>query len=221
MKKIILSIIISSCVLLTAKAQEKRLNLYGGYVFDDNIDTYYDYYNYVNGKIKGGFQYGAGIEFMVKPDYGIELLWEGQSTTAPVKYYATGYLFEKSAVVDLSLNYALLAGTRYAQNPGGKLEGYGSFMLGALFASATNPENNVSNSATKFAWGLRLGGNIWATDKIGFKVQGQLLSAVQSVGGSLYFGTGGAGAGVSTYSTMLQFSVSGGLVFRLGTKSQN
>jgi hypothetical protein len=32
----------------------------------------------------------------------------------------------------------------------------------------------------------------------------------------LYFGTGGAGAGLSSYSSMLQFGLGGGLVFKLG-----
>jgi hypothetical protein len=42
-----------------------------------------------------------------------------------------------------------------------------------------------------------------------------LLSAVQAVGGGLYFGTGGAGAGVSGFSTFYQFSLGGGLVFKI------
>jgi len=70
--------------------------------------------------------------------------------------------------------------------------------------------------AEKFAWGLRLGGIIWTPGRVGIKLQAQLLSAVQSAGGSVYFGTGGAGAGVSMYSSMYQFGVGGGLVFALG-----
>jgi hypothetical protein len=217
MKKIFLLLALIGGTWFSSGAQEKRLNLYGGYVFDDSFDAYYDYYNYLNGKIKGGFQYGAGLEFMVKPDYGVELLYIGQSTTAPVHYYYTGYFAEKSTIIDLSLNWALLAGTRYADSNNGKFQGYGSFMLGALFASASSKENGLSESGTKFGWGLRLGGNVWLSDKIGLKIQGQLLSAVQSIGGSLYLGTGGAGAGVSTYSSMLQCTVGGGLVFRFGT----
>ena len=52
--------------------------------------------------------------------------------------------------------------------------------------------------------------------KVAIKLQGQLMSAVQSAGGGLYFGTGGAGAGVSTYSSMYQFGLGGGLVISLG-----
>jgi hypothetical protein len=40
------------------------------------------------------------------------------------------------------------------------------------------------------------------------------MSAVQSAGGGLYFGTGGGGAGVSTYSSMYQFGLGGGLAFQ-------
>jgi hypothetical protein len=215
MKKVLFAIALMSVTFLS-NAQEKRLNLYGGYVFDDNFESFYDSYNYVNGKIKGGLQYGAGLEFMVKHDYGVELLYIGQSTTAPTHYYSSGYYFEKYSEFDLGLNFAMLAGTRYTESPNGKLEGYGSFMLGALFANVKNPDNGLSETGTKFAWGLRLGGNIWFNDHVGLKIQGQLLSAVQSVGGSLYFGTGGAGAGVSTYSSMLQFTAGGGLVFKFG-----
>ena len=41
------------------------------------------------------------------------------------------------------------------------------------------------------------------------------MSPVQGAGGGFYFGTGGAGAGVSTYSTIYQFNVGGSINFRL------
>ena len=78
-----------------------------------------------------------------------------------------------------------------------------------------NPDNGKTGNATKFAWGIKAGVNIWLSDKIGLKLQGGLLSAVQSVGGGLYFGTGGAGAGVSGYSTFYQWTLGGGLIFDL------
>jgi len=221
MKKFSFSAIMLSLISVIAFGQgEKRINLYGNYVFDDSFDSYYDAYNYYSGKIKGGFQYGAGIEFMLKESYGLELLYMGQSTTAPTTYYDDAtFQGVQTANLDLNLNWAMLAGGRHMMRPGSKFEGYGGLMLGALFISAENPNNHKSNSATKFAWGIRLGGNIWASDKVAIKLQAQLLSAVQSVGGGLYFGTGGAGAGVSTYSSMLQFGLGGGLAFRLGGSS--
>jgi hypothetical protein len=102
------------------------------------------------------------------------------------------------------------------KKPGSKVEGFGGGMLGAAFINVKNPDNGNDNSATKFAWGLRLGANIWASERVGIKLQGQLMSAVQGAGGGLYFGTGGGGVGVSTYSSMLQFGLGGGLTFALG-----
>jgi hypothetical protein len=79
-----------------------------------------------------------------------------------------------------------------------------------------SPSRETSGSVNKFAWGLKLGANIWATPRVGIKLQAHLLSIVDGAGGGLYFGTGGVGAGVSTYSTFYQFGLGGGLTFRLG-----
>jgi hypothetical protein len=202
---------------ISAGAQDVRLNAYGSYVFDDGVDSYYDQNSYYNGTIKGGFQWGGGLEYMARPNQGIELLYIGQSTTAPMEYYQDG---AKAATFDVNMSYLMLASNRYIKKPQGKVEGYGGLMLGAAFFSVKNPKTSYSGSATKFAWGARLGANIWASEKVGIKLQAQLLSAVQSAGGGLYFGTGGAGAGVSTYSSMYQFSLGGGLVFNLSSHSK-
>ena len=89
-------------------------------------------------------------------------------------------------------------------------------MGGVVYPKATSADDDIADdSATKFAWGLRIGGVIWASEKVGVRLQAQLLSAVQSMGGGFYFGTGGAGAGVTSYSTIYQFGLGGGLVFKV------
>jgi hypothetical protein len=219
MKKYLLLSILSVFIVTTSFAQtEKRLNLYGSYVFDDSFDSYYDSYNYYYGTIQGSFQYGAGLEFMLKPEYGIELLWHGQNTTAPTYYLSEGYfgLQERYTEFDLNVNYALIGFNRHMMAPNNKVEAYMGLMLGMAFSHVENPDNGNTDNAEKFSWGARLGLNLWASDRVGIKLQTQILSVVQSVGGSLYFGTGGAGAGVSTYSSFLQFGLGGGLTFRLG-----
>ncbi len=126
----------------------------------------------------------------------------------------------KNANVNLGVNYIMVGGMRSMQRPGSKAEPYGGFLLGMAIINADNPETGTSSNATKFAWGLRLGTNIWASDRVGIKLQMQLLSVPQGAGGGLYFGTGGAGAGITTYSTILQFALGGGLVFKLGSDSK-
>ena len=204
------------CFFITASSQTTRLNGYALYVFDDKFDSYYSPGDYYEGKFKGGLQWGVGIEYMPTPMNGIELLYLNQQTTAPTTYAAPGISGIKTTNFDVGLNWAMLAFNRHMMKPGSKVEGFGGGMLGAAFINVDNPDNNSSNSATKFAWGLRLGANIWASEKVAIKLQGQLMSAVQGAGGGLYFGTGGGGAGVTTYSSMLQFGLGGGITFALG-----
>src|SRR4051812_39147105 len=68
-------------------AQGVRLNLYGAYVFDDYFEVYGDSYNYFHGTIKGGAQWGAGLEVSVRGDaYSLELLYQRQDTHAPTTW---------------------------------------------------------------------------------------------------------------------------------------
>lgn len=211
-QKLLLALLIVT-IHTTANAQNIRLNAYSSYVFDDRVDSYYDNTNYYEGKIKGGLLFGAGVEFMIHPSQGFELIYLRQSTTAPMKYYSNGI---KNTVFDLGVNYIMIASNRYFRQSGSKVEGYGGAMIGADILSLKDPTNSNSTTKTKLAWGIRGGMNYWVSDNIGIKLQAQLLSAVQSVGGGFYFGTGGSGAGLSSYSSMYQFGLGGGLTFKMG-----
>lgn len=212
MKQKFSSLLIACLFFVVANAQQTRLNLYGAYVFDDKIDSYWDNNaGYYKGRINGGFQWGAGIEYQVNPFYGIELKYLRQDAKAPMAFLvdAGG---PKAADFDLGLNYILIGGKRYL--PKGKLEPFGGMALGAAILSIKNPSTNYQLTRTKFAWNLNAGLNLWAAENVGIKFQAQLLSAVQSIGGGMFVGTGGVGGGINSYSSMLQFSLGGGLVFR-------
>jgi hypothetical protein len=215
MKKIILlSTLIISAISASAQLHGIRLNGYAAYVFDNSFDTYYSSNTYLEGKIKGGLQWGAGLEFLPNEDYGIEIVYYRQDTKAPISYdYGIG-LAERE--IDLGVNYIMAGGVRYMNTGNEKLQPYGGLLLGAAIFSNKAPEGDEEDSYVKFAWGARVGVNIWASEKVGIKLQAQLLSAVQGFGGGLYLGTGGAGAGVSSYSTLLQFGLGGGLCFKIG-----
>ena len=211
LRKTIFAFILLAGLAGTSFAQNVRLNGYSSYVFDDDVDSYYDPYNYYNGTIKGGYCWGIGAEFLPAPTKGIELKYLRRSTTAPMEYYKTTL---KHSTFDVNLNYILLGGNNYFKT-GGKVEPYAGADIGMALIYVTNQDNGAEDNVTKFAWGLKLGTNIWINEKIGLKLQADLLSAVQSAGGGLYFGTGGAGAGVSTYSTMYQWGLGGGLTFKI------
>lgn len=214
MKKVILIALIAVAGF-SANAQDINISAYGGYAFDNSFDSYYDFGEYYEGKIKGGFQWGAGIEYRPQPSMGIEFLYLRQDSHSPTTYRLDNRPGVQFTDFDLGINYIMLGGNKYVRRMGSKVEGYGGLMAGVFTASVTNPDNRRKDNATKFAWGGKLGGTFWATDSIGIKLQMQLLSAVQGVGGGLYFGTGGISTGVSSYSTIYQFSLGGGLVFNL------
>jgi hypothetical protein len=216
--RIILSFLLFVVVTGMVNAQEIRLNGFSSYVFDDNVDSYYSPTSYFNGTIKGGLQWGAGLEYLVNPSKGIELKYLRQDANAPMEYYDPNAVLNnvKYETFDVAINYILLGGNNYFKLQNEKVEPYAGGSIGMAIVDVTNPTSGNSDNVTKFAWEIKLGTNIWMSEKVGLKLQAGMVSAVQSAGGSLYFGTGGAGAGVSTYSTMLQFSLGGGLTFKLG-----
>lgn len=214
MRRIYLFVAFVTMVCGTSYAQEFRVNGYTGYTFDDAIDSYYSNTDYFNGTIKGTFRWGGGLEYILRDRYGVELLYLRQDTKAPVRYYDRG---EKQTNLDLAANWIMLGGTNYMK-VNDIVEPYGGIQAGAVVYNIKNPAQNGSYTGTKFAWGLKLGTNLFFSRTVGIKLQADLLSAVQAVGGGLYFGTGGAGTAVSTYSTILQFNLGGGLVFRFKPK---
>ncbi len=217
MKKSIVFLFSTILFIGTITAQKKpdiRLNGYAGYVFDDAIDSYYDVNNYYRGTIKGAFQWGVGVETKINRGTGVELLYMRQDTKAPMTYLG-GAGLPKNKDFGIGMNYIMLGINRYfGANP--KVEPYIGPMLGMAIASIKNSDPGGSSSITKFAWGFRGGANIWASPKVAIKLQMQLLSATQGFGGGAYFGTGGVGVGLQSYSSVLQFGLGGGLAFKLG-----
>jgi len=212
MKKFLMASILLIVSASATKAQGFRLNGYALYTFDDRVESFQSNTQYFEGKIRGGLTWGVGAEFLIKPEYGIELSYYRMDTKAPINYFSQG---PKSSTFDVALNWIMLGGVRYLKvNP--KVEPYGGLMLGVGIIDTENPNNGNSQGSTEFAWGLKGGVNLWATDRVGIKLQTNLMSMVQAVGGGLYFGTGGAGVGVSAFSSLLQFSLGGGLVIKMG-----
>jgi hypothetical protein len=223
MKRIYLSVIIFFAIVFSAQSQEKRVNLYGGYVFDDGIDQFNDYNSYVNATVKGGFQYGASIEFIAPSEIGLELLYIGQSTTMPVSFNSSFSTGTRNGTYDVNLNYALVSLNKYSRS--GKMEGYGGLMMGCLFSNSDNIGNkdslgtnygSISSSSTHFSWGLKLGLNYWVGNNVGLKFQAQFLSTSQAYGGGTYYGGYYGYYDYYSYINMFQWNFSTGLVFRFG-----
>jgi hypothetical protein len=204
----------------TLSAQGLRLNLYGAYVFDDYFEVYADSYNYFQGTIKGGAQWGAGLEVSIREAYSLELLYQRQDSHAPTTWQTGINTVSTFEDLTVDLNYMMLAGNRHVLLKEGQIETYAGLMAGVAVLNVTNESSSSTTSLTKFAWGMRMGMNVWASEKFAVKLQAQLISAVQAAGGGAYFGTGGSGVAVTSYSTIYQFSLGGGLAFKMGNKDE-
>ncbi len=214
MKKIILLLAFAG-TMTTMMAQHARINFYGAYTFDDGFDVVNDANTYYNGTIKGGLQFGAGLEYLFNKQSGAEILWLHRSTTVPANFkFGTGTQ-TRSETFDLKHDFILLSGDGHFAKSGGKAEGYAGFMAGVLISNLEAPSLGKSSSNTNFAWGGRLGTNIWLGTKLGLKLQAMILSASRATGGDYYWSWYGP-IYLTEYSTLWQFSLGGGLTFKLG-----
>lgn len=186
----------------TAGAQTTRINGYGGYTFADKMN-FDGYPGYDQARINESGHFGGGLEFEVRPNKSIEIYYQTQSTTGSL--LGTLQEFE----TDVKVEYLMAGGMGYAGAE--KVKGFGGLLLGAAFVSSEDV------NVTKFGIGGRLGVLVSANDKIGIRLGAQVLSVVQGAGGGFYFGTGGAGAGVSTYSSIYQFGLFGGIAISVGS----
>ncbi|MBN3583086.1 outer membrane beta-barrel protein [Algoriphagus aestuarii] len=204
-----------------AFSQELRINTYAGYVFKDKVDSYYSSSSYFEGQIQDGLRWGAGIEYHIPNRGAIEIQYLRQDTNAPTVYQDGGFLGGalQNTNFDMAINWVMLNGTRYFP-VNEVLEPFVGAGVGMGIFSVTNPDNGNENSATKFSYNIRGGANFWLSDNIAFRAQASLYSATQAIGGGLYFGTGGVGGGLSSYSSLYQFGLEGGIVLRLPQASK-
>jgi len=193
-----------------------RLNTYAIGTFSDNVESYYSSSNYFKGRVDGGFMWGGGLEYMLHKYNGIECFYQRMDTHAPMTYIGGNFGSVKFTNFNLGLNNIMLAFNRYFPTGNNKVEPFAGVFLGLSIFDLKNPDDNSSSSITKLGYGFRAGVNLWASKKIAVKILAQMASASQAVGGGFYFGTGGSGVGLSSYSSFLQFGLGAGLTFKLG-----
>jgi len=210
--KQIVSVALMMVITAGVSAQQFRLNTYGTNSFDESFNYKLDPYNYYSGKIYGGLQVGAGLEYLIQPQYCVELMYLRHSTHAPTTYRAGAWTYEKTTDFDVTLNYFLIGLDGHLSTKNGKLEAYGGVFQGIMVIDTRNPVNGLKYSSTKYDWSTRLGGNFWITKNVGIKLQTQLLVSIQPIGGKDVFTM----RDLDAFSTILQLNVGGGLTFKLG-----
>ena len=192
--------LITSAILFIAAAgysQHLSVNLYGGYTFRDKIN-FGNAYAYINA---GGI-FGATVEGVNGQGSGLELQYQYQRTEVPLYLYPSN-IQQNASNPNGTISYLLLNFEQYMMN-NPKIQPFGGLGLGAAFYTG-------SSSSTKFAWDIKAGVKIKASDAVGVKIAAQLIGSAQATGTAWYYGYP-----YTTYSTILQFGFTGGLVFDFG-----
>ena len=215
MKKIIFLVVLTAFAV-TAFSQRLRLNGYGGYMFDDGFESNYNPNTFLVGKINGGDQWGAGIEYMLRPNYCFELQYLHQTTGVPYSYQLGASNPTKTENPTLTIDCFMVGSDGHLENSSGKVEGYAGLFLGSAHLHSTNTSTTGSYVADKFSLSARLGCNIWLLEKVGLKLQAQFLSIVRGNGNDRYTGTTANNYGLDSYSGIYQFGLGGGLTIKLG-----
>jgi hypothetical protein len=177
----------------------------GGYTFPDQTNFYNTY-----GRIEGAFNWGGSLMLNVNRSFGIEFMYNRINASSGIYNYSSQLPVQTQNV---AINYMMAGPVQNINFPQSPVQLFIGGLLGAAVFSP-NPADYTSNA--KFAWGLEMGTNIYVDPRVGIRLKAQLLSPVDGVNGGYYFGSYGAGVGVSGYSYIYQFSFSAGLIIGLG-----
>lgn len=191
-----------------AQQPQHRLEItpFGGYQFLGKTSVYYQNSS-GDIDIKDSEVFGFSINIPAAYGAEVELFYSRQDSRLDFKGGAFG---TGETLFDMSVEYFQIGVLRGVQQ--GNLLPFGVFTVGA---TNFNPKEDGLSSEWRFSLTVGLGAKVYLSEKIGIRLQGNLLMPVQWAGGSVYFGTGGSGVGVSAGSTMLQIDVRGGLIILL------
>ena len=103
-------------------------------------------------------QWGAGLEYLFNKQSSAELLHQITTVPANFKFGTCGQA--RTETFDLKHDFIMLSGDGHFGG-GGKAEGYAGIMAGVLISNLEAPSLGKSSNNTNFAWGGRVGTNIW------------------------------------------------------------
>lgn len=193
--------------LLTAAfstlAQGVELTPIAGYTFRSTV-------NITNGqaRINDGFTYGGALTIAASKYNAIEISYYRYETTAEAWSRLSSFSFKTDQV---AVNYIFIGGQRLIP-ASDKVTGFTGCNVGVGWLGS---KDDAFNTITKFALGFDLGVKIMASKKVGIRLQTNLALPITDAGGSVYFGSGGSGVGLTGYVPIWSFGFSGGLIFKI------
>ncbi len=128
--------------------------------------------------IKDDLNYGATLDFYLRPGMQVELAYIRQDTELWLRDALTGI---KSPLFDMAVEYFQIGGL-YEIRPG-RVRPYGLVTAGLTHF---NPKPKERSSEWRFSFGFGGGVKAFVSEKIGFRFQGRLLFPYFSAGGGFW-----------------------------------
>ncbi len=200
MKNILIVIAFSMVLTEIVYAQKVEITPQYGY----QVGAKYNYYGgYV--KLKGSDQYGLTFGINATDEITVEFMWAQQNSKVSVQDFQ--FYPRETELTDVVVNHYQIG----AVHMFGYSEARPFVGLSAGW-STFDPDMNIYNGTTTFTLGVSGGLKYFFTDRIGIRIQSQLLMPVSW--GGVY--VGGGGTGVTAGGSILQLNFSGGLIIGLG-----
>ena len=200
MKNIFIVMAISLALAHSISAQKVEITPHYGY----QVGAKYNYYGgYI--KLKSSDQYGLTFGINATDDITLEFMWAQQNSSVRIKDFQ--FYPSETELTDVVVNhYQLGAIHMFGYNEARPFIG-----LSAGW-STFNPDIDLYDGTTTFTLGISGGLKYFFTNRIGIRIQSQLLMPVSW--GGVYVGSGGGG--VTAGGSILQLNFSGGLIVGLG-----
>lgn len=176
-----------------------------GYSFPVRND-FYDTY----GRIEGGLNLGAAINFNINRNVGIEVLYNHVASSSGVYYYGYDGGYQLSGG-DLKQDF-IMAGPVFSGNiPNSTVRPFLGVLLGAdIMTPAAGWQSNGY-----FAAGFQFGTNIYVSPRVGIQLKAQFLSAAGAAGQAYYYNDYYT-ADINPNQNTNQFTLGAGLIIGLG-----
>ena len=211
MKRLFLVVIACMAMSPALMAQKIELTPMYGYQLGAKLDYGPGYL-----KITDGSQYGVTLNANIRDGIAAELSWWRQDAELRLKDKFDLPL--ETRLSDVAVDYFLLGAVKYAEL--NQFRPFAGFSGGLVIFTPNNENQDVLNrslsSSTKFAFTFTGGIKYMISEKVGIRIQGQLLFPVEWGGIYVGIGTGGPSTGASLGSTIIQGAFSGGLIIGLG-----
>lgn len=158
--------------------------------------------------IENGQVFGGSVKYYFQPEFGAELFYSRQMTILSANSSIDNLLMREDGTV----SYWMIGISPELMSSSDKFSYDMAFRLGGVtFATIAEGFDRSMNLATSLGGGIRY----HLTDQLGVKLSANLFLPIFGPGATLWFGSGGVGAGATTWSPVLQLNANAGIFYRL------